>query len=1003
MTSEEKSLLEQSNLQVGACPLSDYFFVYSGKEQALKACIKQKQEFTRDLRLDSDRLEILGCMDQPSVCYPDLAALPDDFVKSYNFRKKAAACKLEKVSEIPFDPPHIPANNPVALFHKYFTAQDLHYEYHMQLSMQAAAFYIWLNGTFIGFSQVTGRDNEFLLSPHVIKGINHLTILATAEAFSSYLHINSVRDLRINDLVLVKRPQAAVTDVMVETELIGENSGKINVKITPSPTAADAIEAASDFYLLDDSGQEIQLTHVVGANGSNTFEIANVAAWSWESPRLYYFLIDMEEECLLFPLNFQKITAVDGIVEHEGQALKVWAVNSEILLCPPDLPLSNNPKVNLQTQRQYVYHYLQNLHKNNFNSISSRVMYNQMFRNLCLKSGIRQVRNLVYTADLQKNSASPIAARKTAAYLDLPELKQAIMQVLTLEVSYKQNNILLYLLDYEYWLQLKNSLPEAADKLSKNSLIALTAPCSGEEGEINVALKCLFNSALQERLLDEKVLPLETPYYLASFADKLGEEEIAVNEVLNELTTDSRCLGAAVNDFALPGKNIVDFNEITGMRYTLCPLTVRVIRSNNAECCIYIYNNFAHACTQKRYSLRYELTGDGKILQKAEIFPLEITSGQMTKINVPGQSLEALKEQYSTLTLNCFIGCSEDGRHENLHKSGLQQFIWQKDINENLLNEICEAEDVLPLETELEKDEKIRPAERNILIFADGEHYLIQGSNIDGQMYKYIYSCKQAIFTSMIYDNCPFLSQAGEYSLKTSFLPAGKLAEAWEKWSYDSLQMKVYKTEAGYLDELSPEEMGTNLAGLEGVYVKSFLTLSGPDLPVPFTFESRWIILASGRICWKIIATKHTEESRNFSVPLPPPTACIGVKFYLPASFNECRYYAYGPQNSYCNKLRHTYMSLFTHTLSEKQIHYGTQALAVNAADGNQFIIWKNSEENAFSFICSQETAGTALTIIYKLNTQAVCYNSDAQYSNFLEDNYTFKCNILPKPYNLNY
>jgi len=89
----------------------------------------------------------------------------------------------------PFDPPYVPRENPCGTYiHRFTWTPDkeapltyLHFE------GVDSCFYVWLNGVYVGYSQVTHHTSEFDVSSILKEGENVLAVLVLKWCDGSYL------------------------------------------------------------------------------------------------------------------------------------------------------------------------------------------------------------------------------------------------------------------------------------------------------------------------------------------------------------------------------------------------------------------------------------------------------------------------------------------------------------------------------------------------------------------------------------------------------------------------------------------------------------------------------------------------------------------------------------------------------------------------------------------------------------------------------------------------
>lgn len=86
---------------------------------------------------------------------------------------------------IPFDPPFVPSENPAFHYSRTFntTKQDKQY---LIFEGVDSCFYVYLNGKFVGFSQISHRVSEFDVTDYLIDGENKLDVLVLKWCAGTY-------------------------------------------------------------------------------------------------------------------------------------------------------------------------------------------------------------------------------------------------------------------------------------------------------------------------------------------------------------------------------------------------------------------------------------------------------------------------------------------------------------------------------------------------------------------------------------------------------------------------------------------------------------------------------------------------------------------------------------------------------------------------------------------------------------------------------------------------
>ena len=90
---------------------------------------------------------------------------------------------------IPFDPPYVPHENPAGAYRTVFTLNEKRAARRNFLYFEGvdSCFYVWVNGKFIGYSQVSHSPSEFEITDAVREGENTLAVLVLKWCDGTYL------------------------------------------------------------------------------------------------------------------------------------------------------------------------------------------------------------------------------------------------------------------------------------------------------------------------------------------------------------------------------------------------------------------------------------------------------------------------------------------------------------------------------------------------------------------------------------------------------------------------------------------------------------------------------------------------------------------------------------------------------------------------------------------------------------------------------------------------
>ena len=131
----------------------------------------------------------------------------------------------------PFDPPYVPLENPCGAYHTQFTVDAAHRDERCYLNFEGvdSCYYVWVNGTFVGYSQVSHATAEWDITDHVTVGDNTLSVLVLKWCDGSYLEDQDKFRMSgiFRDVYLLYRPAEHLRDFTIRTPL--DNGAAITV------------------------------------------------------------------------------------------------------------------------------------------------------------------------------------------------------------------------------------------------------------------------------------------------------------------------------------------------------------------------------------------------------------------------------------------------------------------------------------------------------------------------------------------------------------------------------------------------------------------------------------------------------------------------------------------------------------------------------------------------------------------------------------------------------
>ena len=213
----------------------------------------------------------------------------------------------------PFRPPFVPNENPTYHYRTQFEIAESGWKYYLNFEGVDSGFYVYVNGTFVGYSQISHATSEFDVTPYVKEGKNTLDVIVLKWCASSYLECqDKFRYTGIfRSVYLLKRPEKHISDFKIQTSIEGKD-GVITVR--------------------NDSEIEMQVScqkqvQMVEPNQTVRFVVKNATFWTAENPYLYDVILSANGEKILQRVGIRTSEIVDGIYKINGKHIKLKGVN----------------------------------------------------------------------------------------------------------------------------------------------------------------------------------------------------------------------------------------------------------------------------------------------------------------------------------------------------------------------------------------------------------------------------------------------------------------------------------------------------------------------------------------------------------------------------------------------------------------------------------------------------------------------------------------------------
>ena len=216
--------------------------------------------------------------------------------------------------------PHLPYENPCWHYRRTFNLKKKQGEkYYLNFEGVDSAFYLYVNGQFKGYSQISHSTSEFDVTELALNGENTIDVLVLKWCISTYLECqDKFRFSGIyRSVYLLTRPEKHITDYKIETRLSGDdgilsftNESKIDIKLV-----------FEDNSVIVPAGMRAEILQ------------PRAKQWTAEKPNLYTLEIHAAGEKIEESIGFREITIDGAVFKINGNPVKLKGVNRHDFNC----------------------------------------------------------------------------------------------------------------------------------------------------------------------------------------------------------------------------------------------------------------------------------------------------------------------------------------------------------------------------------------------------------------------------------------------------------------------------------------------------------------------------------------------------------------------------------------------------------------------------------------------------------------------------------------------
>ena len=239
-------------------------------------------------------------------------------------------------------PGEIPeGNNPVASYVKYFVLPENWDNAFISFQGSESAIAVWLNGSFVGYSEDSFTPADFDLTPYVIAGENKLAVQVFRYSSGSWLEDQDFWRFSglFREVYLYTKPAIHVEDIFVHACPTEDyQSGRLSFEVRWNSTAAKRLLVK----LFDAEGKQLldEVQELAGTSESSfAAELPEVRLWSAEEPNLYRLLLVAEDaegrvqEVIPQYVGFRQFRLEGNIMKLNGRRIVFKGTNRHEFDC----------------------------------------------------------------------------------------------------------------------------------------------------------------------------------------------------------------------------------------------------------------------------------------------------------------------------------------------------------------------------------------------------------------------------------------------------------------------------------------------------------------------------------------------------------------------------------------------------------------------------------------------------------------------------------------------
>lgn len=814
----------------------------------------------------------------------------------------------------PIDPPYVPVENPCGIYRTTFLYEKEENAPRAYLNFEGvdSCFYVWLNGKYVGYSQVTHANSEFDVTDYLCEGQNLLAVLVLKWCDGSYLEDQDKFRMTgiIRDVYLLKRPESMIYDYDVRTQ-IAENYAYVKLGIR---YLGQVIPVRAKLF---DTEENLMAESVFEDYAS--LQLERPQLWNSEEPYLYKLILETDREVITEYVGVREIHVENNVVYINGSPVKFRGVNRH----------DSDPVTGSVISVAQMKKDLRLMKQHNFNAIRTSHYPNQpMFYQMCDKYGffvIDEADNESHGTWMRyyaKDTHEEHASRWNEIISDNPAFNEAVLDRIRKLVIRDKNrpSVVIWSMGNEcgYGCTFENALAWTKAYDPTRLTHYESAFYKGRNRKYDYSNLDLYSRMYPgfDEIVDYIESNPDKPYILCEYAHSMGngpgdfEDYFKLIEKYQEICgafvwewcdhaiyrEDTKYRegryayggdhGEIVHDgnFCMDGLVYPDRRPHTALlEYHNVHRPVRVIYYNPKSGKLHVKNMMNYLNVKDYLRIHWEMLVDGEIFSQGtladEAIP-DIPAGEIAAIPI---QLMIPSDGNVHLKVNYLLKREDAFRMEN-HLLGFDEIALKNENPGNQTVRMWKAE----AEEQAEKCAGIRVTEDAKFLYLKGDSFLYKFSKLYGT------------FDQMHRQESSILDRPMELTIWRAPTDNDQYIKAeWKKAMYHLAKSRAYET-AYY-------KVG------DGLVISCKMAMTAPTVQRILDIEASWMVENSGLI--RVMMNVHKD-------PEFPELPRFGLKLFLPKDMDQVTYCGLGPSESYIDKKQACWHGKFQAKLTEMHEDY---------------------------------------------------------------------------------